>query len=48
MDFVQARLGRLCCREPLRAAPHRLDLSWKKAKKLPGRANRERREAFLD
>lgn len=47
MDFVQARFGRLCCRETIRAALHRLDLSWKKARKLLGRATRERRETFL-
>jgi len=45
---VQARFGRLCCRETIRAALHRLGLSWKKAKKLLGRANSERRAAFVE
>jgi len=48
VGFVQARFGRLCCRETLRAALHRLGLSWKKAKKLLGRANPERRAAFVE
>ena len=45
---MQARFGRLCCRETIRAALHRLDLSWQKAKKLLGRANPQRREAFIE
>jgi hypothetical protein len=45
---VRERFGRLCCRETVRAALHRLDLSWKKARKLLGRADPERRAAFLD
>jgi transposase len=45
--FVRERFGRLCCRETIRSALHRLDLSWKKAKKLLGRANPERRQAFM-
>lgn len=48
VGFVQARFGRLCCRETIRAALHRLGLSWKKAKKLLGRANSERRAAFVE
>jgi len=48
VGFVQARFGRLCCRETIRAALHRLGLSWKKAKKLLGRANSERRDAFIE
>ncbi len=44
---MQARFGRSCCRETIRAALHRLDLSWQKAKKLLGRANRAGREAFI-
>jgi len=46
--FVRERFGRLCCRETIRAALHRLNLSWKKAKKLLGRADPERREAFVE
>jgi len=38
----------VCCRETVRAALHRLKLSWKKAKKLLGRANPERRQAFIE
>jgi hypothetical protein len=45
---VQARFGRLCCRETLRAALHRLDLSWQKAKQRLGRASRQRRAAFVE
>lgn len=41
------RFGLACCRETLRAALKRLALSWKKARKLLGRANTERRETFL-
>jgi transposase len=48
VGFVRDRFGRLCCRETIRAALHRLDLSWQKARKLLGRANPERRRAFLD
>ena len=45
---MQARFGRLCCRETIRAALHRLDLSWKKAKKLLGRAHPGRRATFVE
>ena len=38
----------VCCRETVRAALHRLKLSWKKAKKLLGRADPERRQAFIE
>jgi transposase len=44
---VQAQFGRRCCRETIRRALHRLKLSWKKARKLLGRANPEQREAFI-
>ena len=47
VGFVQERFGRLCCRETVRAALHRLGLSWKKAKKLLGRANPARRGDFI-
>ena len=46
--MVRAQFGRRCCRETIRAALQRLDLSWKKAKKLLGRANPERREGFIE
>ena len=44
---VRERFGRVCCRETIRAALHRLELTWKKAKKLLGRADPERRQAFV-
>ncbi len=44
---VRECFGRLCCRETIRAALHRLKLSWKKARKLLGRADPERRQAFV-
>ena len=44
---MRTRFDRACCRETVRAALHRLGLSWKKARKLLGRANREQREAFV-
>src|SRR4051812_6527332 len=46
--FVRERFGRRCCRETIRAALHRRKLSWKKAKKRLGRADPERREAFVE
>ena len=48
VGWVRERFGLVCCRETIRAALHRLKLSWKKAKKLLGRANPERRQAFVD
>jgi hypothetical protein len=45
---VGERFGRTCCRETIRAALHRLKLSWKKAKKLLGRAHPERRQVFVE
>jgi transposase len=48
VGWVEQRFGRRFCRETLRAALHRLGLSWKKAKKLLGRADPERRQAFVE
>jgi transposase len=48
VDWVRERFGRTCCRETIRAALHRLKLSWKKAKKLLGRADPAQRQAFLE
>src|SRR4051812_27079087 len=45
---LRERFGLVCCRETVRAALHRLTLSWKKAKKLLGRADPERRQAFIE
>src|SRR4051794_28450915 len=45
---VRNRLGRRCCRETTRTPLPRLKLSWKKAKKLLGRADPERRQAFIE
>src|SRR3954469_11840648 len=47
VGLVWAGFARPCCRETIRAALHRLGLSWKKAKKLLGRADPARREAFI-
>ncbi len=46
VGFVRERFNHRCGRETIRAALHRLKLSWKKAQKLLGRANPERRPAF--
>jgi transposase len=46
VGWVRERFGRTCCRETIRAALHRLGLSWKK--KLLGRADPERRRAFVE
>jgi transposase len=48
VGWMRERFGLLCCRETIRAALHRLTLSWKKAKKLLGRADPERRQAFIE
>jgi transposase len=48
MLSVRERFGCLCCRETIRAALHRLTLSWTKAKKLLGRADPEPRQAFVE
>jgi hypothetical protein len=45
--FVREGFGLSVCRETIRAAMHRLALSWKKAKKLLGRADPEQRQAFI-
>jgi transposase len=47
VGWVAEAFGRTCCRETIRRALHRLELSWKKARKLLGRADPERREAFI-
>ena len=44
---MRERFACPCCRETVRAALHRLGLSWKKAKKLLGRADPARREDFI-
>src|SRR4051812_39438051 len=48
VGWVRARFGLVVGRETIRAALHRLKLSWKKAKKLLGRADPERRQAFIE
>jgi transposase len=48
VGWVRERFGIICCRETIRAALHRLELSWKKAKKLLGRADPARRYAFIE
>ena len=47
VGFVRAQFARRCCRETSRRTLHRLELSWKKARKLLGRAKPEQREAFI-
>ncbi len=47
VGWVAETFGCLCCRETIRRALHRLELSWKKARKLLGRDDPQRREAFL-
>jgi hypothetical protein len=47
VGWVAEAFGRTCCRETIRRALHRLELSWKKARKLLGRADPQRREAFI-
>jgi transposase len=48
VHWVRERFGLVCCRETIRAVLHRRKLSWTKAKKLLGRADPERRQAFLE
>ena len=48
VGWVRERFGLLCCRETIRVVLHRRKLSWKKAKKLLGRANPEQRQAFIE
>src|SRR3982751_5570352 len=48
VHWVRERFGLRCCRETIRAVLHRRKLSWKKAKKLLGRADPERRQAFIE
>ena len=45
---MRERFGLRCCRETIRTALLGLKLSWKKAKKLLGRADPERRQAFIE
>jgi transposase len=47
VGFVQDRFDRLLCRESIRSALHRLGFSWKKARKLLGRADPARRRAVI-
>jgi transposase len=48
VGWVRERFGLRCCRETIRAVLHRRKLSWKKAKKLLGRSDPERRQAFIE
>jgi Winged helix-turn helix len=48
VGWARERFGLVCCRETIRAVLHRRTLSWKKAKKLLGRANPEQRQAFVE
>lgn len=44
---MQLQFGRRCCRETIRRALQHLKLSWKKARKLLGRAKPDQRAAFV-
>jgi transposase len=48
VEWVRETFGKVCCRETIRAALHRLDLSWKKGKKLLSRADPAKRAAFVE
>jgi transposase len=48
VGWVREQFGRTCCRETIRAALHRLKLSWKTARKLLGRADPAQRQVFLE
>jgi transposase len=48
LTWAKNHLGRLFSRETLRRALKRVGLSWKKAKKLLGKAQPELRKAYLD
>ena len=48
VGWVRERFGLRCCRETIRKALHRRKLSWKKAKKLLGRADPEQRQASIE
>jgi transposase len=48
VGWARERFGLVCCRETIRAALHRRTLSGKKAKKVLGRADPERRQAFIE
>jgi transposase len=48
VGWARERFGLVCCRETIRAVLHRRKRSWKKAKKLLGRADPEQRPAFIE
>ena len=48
ITWIQEQFGRQFCRETIRKILKRLGFSWKKAKKLLGRADPEKRLKFLD
>ena len=48
VGWVRERFAISCCRETIRTVLHRLKLSWKKAKKQLGRADPDRRRAFVE
>ncbi len=47
VGWARDTFGKTCCRETIRAALHRLKLSWKKGKKLLSRADPAKRAAFV-
>lgn len=48
VSWIQETHGKQCCKETVRKALTRLGFSWKKAKKLLGKANPEKRKEFLE
>jgi transposase len=47
VGWVREQFARRCCRETIRRVLYGLELSWKKARKLLGRAKPEQRQAFV-
>jgi len=48
VKWVEEQFEQVCGRETIRRALKRMGLSWKKAKKLLGKADTEQRAAFVD
>jgi transposase len=46
--WLRQTFGKVCCRETLRRALHRLGFSWKKGKKLLSKASPAARQAFVE
>lgn len=48
VSWIAEKSGIECCRETVRKALKKLNLSWKKARKLLARADKEQRELYLE